>query len=98
MLHQFMKKKSHSNVKFVLTTVLKNCLKKHIVSVHEEERPFKCDICEFRCSQKGNMTTHVASVHEGKKPFKCGLCDYSCSANRSMKKHVASVHEEERPL
>ena len=62
------------------------------MSVHEEKKPFKCDICDYRCSQKSNMNKHVASVHEGKKPFKCDICDYSFSQKSVMKSHVESVH------
>ena len=41
-------------------------MNKHVASVHGGKKPFKCDICDLRCSQKGNMKTHVASVHEEK--------------------------------
>ena len=81
-----MKVKSHSNVTFVTTYVLKRA------SVHEEKKPFKCDICDYRCSYKGSMNRHVSSVHEEKKPFKCDICDYSFSQKSVMKSHVESVH------
>ena len=42
-------------------------MKTHAASVHEGKKPFKCDICDYRCSLKGSMKTHVSSVHEGKK-------------------------------
>ena len=51
----------------------KGDLKKHVVSVHEEKKPFKCEICDYSCSLKNNMKRHVESVHEGKKAFKCDL-------------------------
>ena len=68
-------------------------MKSHVASVHEGKKPFKCDICDYSCSQKGHMKTHVESVHEGKKSFKCDICDYSCSQKSGMKTHVESVHE-----
>ena len=55
--------------------------------VHEKKKPFKCDICDYSCSQKGNMKKHAESVHERKKSFKCDICDYSCSQKGTMKKH-----------
>ena len=67
-------------------------------AIHEGKKPFKCDICDYRCSRKGNMKTHVALVHEGKKPFKCDICDYSCLLKNSMKTHVESVHEEKKVI
>ena len=49
----------------------KGSMKVHVSSVHEEKKPFKCEICHHTCSQKGHLKKHVDSVHEGKKPFKC---------------------------
>ena len=31
-------------------------LKKHIASVHEKKKPFKCEICDYNFSQKYTMT------------------------------------------
>ena len=41
-------------------------MKQHILSVHEDNKPFKCDICDFMSSLKSNLNRHVASVHEEK--------------------------------
>ena len=38
----------------------------HTKLVHGGEKPFKCDICDYRSSQKGYLKSHVASIHEGK--------------------------------
>ena len=65
-------------------------------SVHEGIKPFKCDICDYYCSQKSDMNTYVVSVHEGKKPFKCDICEYRCSLNQQMKQHVTKNHEENK--
>ena len=61
-------------------------MKKHVASVHEGKKPFKCDLCGYRGSDKGNLKRHVSSVHEGNKPFKCEICDYSCSLKDNMEK------------
>ena len=37
-------------------------MKQHVLSVHEGKKPFKCDICDYSCSQKGHMKTHVATA------------------------------------
>lgn len=38
---------------------------KHIVAVHDKEKPFVCDMsgCEFRCSQSSNLSTHYKQEH-----------------------------------
>ena len=66
----------------------KTTLAQHI-KIHEGKKPFRCDICDYSCSQKSNMKTHVASVHEEKKPFKCNICEYGCSTKSILNKHIA---------
>ena len=67
-------------------------LKIHISSVHEEEKPFKCGICQASFSAKGDMNRHISSVHEKKKPFNCGVCQASFSTKGDMNRHISSVH------
>ena len=62
-------------------------MKSHVTYVHEGQKPFKCDICDYTSSGKNNMDKHVAAVHEEKKPFKCDSCDYQCSLKIHMKTH-----------
>ena len=45
---------------------------------HKEERPFKCDDCDYSSSQKSNLRKHIMT-HTGEKPFKCDDCGYSSS-------------------
>ena len=64
MLHWYMKQKRNSNVTCDYSCSLKGTMKTHVASVHEEKKPFKCDICDYSCSRKGNMNRHVSTVHE----------------------------------
>ena len=73
-------------------------MKIHVTSVHEKEKPCKCDFCEANFSLQSNLKKHIAFVHEGKKPFKCDVCDYICSQKWILVKHVSSVHEKKKPL
>ena len=41
-------------------------MNRHIASVHEELKPFICEICDNSFSQKSKMNKHVMSVHERK--------------------------------
>ena len=50
-------------------------MNKHIATVHEGKKQFKCDICNANFGQKGDRNRHVTTVHEGKKPFKCDICN-----------------------
>ena len=42
-------------------------MKTHIARVHEGKKPFKCGICDYRFSVKGDVKKHVTAVHEEKK-------------------------------
>ena len=68
-------------------------LNKHVESVHEESKPFKCKICDYKSATKGNLKRHIESVHEGIKPFKYTICDFKASEKRNLSKHIESVHE-----
>ena len=57
--------RKNSNVKFVTK---KNSLKKHVASVHEGIKPFKCKFCDYT-NLKSNMNRHI---HEENKAFQCG--------------------------
>ena len=59
-----------------------------LISVHEGEKPFKCTICDYKCSTNQHMTLHISSVHEDKKPFKCNICDKSFSETCAIKNHT----------
>ena len=51
-------------------------MNKHVLSVHEEENPFRCEICDYSFPLKSKMNKHVVSVHEEDNPFGCEICDY----------------------
>ena len=66
-------------------------LKKHISSVHEEEKPFECDICDTKFTAKQNR--HIVAIHEGRKPFKCDNCGTCFTQKSNMTKHISSFHK-----
>ena len=43
------------------------------MSIYEGKKPFKCDFCDYSCSQKMDVNKHIAAVHEGKKPFQWNI-------------------------
>jgi len=48
-------------------------LNRHIASVLEEIKPFKCTTCGANFAEKQALNIHTTSVHEKKKPFKCNV-------------------------
>ena len=86
--------KKHSIVKCVTTNLFKIVTwKKNVSWFHDGNKPFKCDISDYRSSRKSDLNKHVASVHEVNKPFKYDICDYSCSQKSHSNRNVESVHE-----
>ena len=66
---------------------------RHINSVHEDQKNYKCDLCDKAFTQIWNLKTHINSVHEGLKNHKCDLCDKNFSEAGNLKKHIKSVHK-----
>ena len=65
--------RNHSNLNFVL---LKYCakmsdLKRYILSVHEKNKPQKCQDCAASFAKESHLKRLGTSVHEGKQLFKC---------------------------
>ncbi len=61
---EFMKKRSHSNVK--LGFFVKREMNNHIASNHNGEKTFKCKLCDKCYVAKNGLGAHMVSFHEGK--------------------------------
>ena len=81
-----MKKKNIQLWSLSLQIFSKCILKKNVSWVLDRNKPFKCDICDYRSSRKSDLNKHVASVHEVNKPFKYDMCDHRCSQKSHSKK------------
>ena len=71
----------------------KKLFEKHVSFVHDGKRQFRCEVCDYKSSQKCDINKHIASVHEANRPLKYDICDYSCSQNSKSNENVESVHE-----
>ena len=47
---------------------------KYPLSVHENDRAFKCNHCDKAFKLNQELKVHIASVHEGKNPYECSIC------------------------
>lgn len=55
----------------------KTSMKSHFNRVHMKiniEKRWKCDLCNYKTSQKQQITSHMNSKHLKIKPFKCSIC------------------------
>uniref|UniRef100_A0A8D9APG6 Zinc finger protein 64 n=1 Tax=Cacopsylla melanoneura TaxID=428564 RepID=A0A8D9APG6_9HEMI len=69
-------------------------LNTHILTVHSriEDKPHKCDLCEFRTAYSQSLVIHFRT-HTGEKPFECSACNFKCTTSSSLKSHVKIHHE-----
>merc|ERR1712038_203424 len=59
-----------------------------------EEKPFKCEKCNFRTVHKKSLRSHDNEVHLKLKPHKCQLCDYASARKDGLKNHMVAQHKE----
>ena len=84
--------KNFSNVKFVTSNVLqKGTLNRHVSSVHERKKPFKCELCEKSFAVIPYMRNHFARIHKGEQHGICKICEYICSSKYTWNKSILNL-------
>ena len=78
------------SIPFKLITLF---VKRHIISIHEKKKPYKCPRCDKCFAQQGHINGHVRAVHEGIKDHQCPLCEYRCTTKQQINSHLLAVHE-----
>ena len=71
-------------------------MKKHIASVHDGTRSFKCEICGYCFSEKSHLIRHLSDIHgkvEKRMIFECEFCGSKHYDMKKLKNHVATIHE-----
>ena len=56
-------------------------------STDRKKKPFKCEVCDYRCADIYYLRTHMR-IHTGEKPHKCNVCGYSCAQSGALKVHM----------
>ena len=66
-------------------------IKHHISAVHKKVF-YECsfEACDYKASQKSQISLHIRSYHHGEKKFKCNNCDFRAFKKCTLQKHVDS--------
>lgn len=74
-------------------------LRRHLKTVHSDERPFKCHLCTSSFNRNHNLTIHVKVVHQRQRvyvkkhvPRLCDYCGKVLLSARSLDEHISSIH------
>ena len=71
-------------------------MRRHLSTVHDDKKPFKCSKCPSYYSRHRDLKSHVSIEHEGKNPLvnvECSKCSKTYSSQRHLEQHMARVHE-----
>ncbi|GBP77944.1 Zinc finger protein 233 [Eumeta japonica] len=72
-----------------------NYFKTKISAQADQEKPYKCELCDYSGSRVGYLQVHMRT-HTGEKPFKCKHCEYSAHRMGSLQSHMRT-HSGEKP-
>ena len=70
-------------------------LKHHLATVHVAEKPFQCDLCDYKAKAARFVHRHKQQVHDKILPHVCHVCGKGFFTAFMMKNHMANVHHSE---
>ena len=59
--------------------------------VNDQRKQYKCQHCNYRAINSGNLKVHVQTKHEGIK-YPCQQCDYQATQSCSLQRHIKLKH------
>ena len=62
------------------------------MAIHEQSKPFKCNLCDYETARKISLTQHHLKIHN-KDPYKCPDCEFSTFKKSHLTLHQA-IHKQ----
>ncbi|XP_051157083.1 zinc finger protein 160-like [Leptopilina boulardi] len=80
-------------------------IKRHVRTIHTNEKPYKCRYCTYASSTLENLRKHILSttLHIGKTIYECDVCKekgldpYCTNFAKELKAHFIEEHSDEFP-
>ena len=63
------------------------------ISRHKRPKKFKCDLCDYKVTEKKCLVDHINVVHLQDKSLKCDKCDYATGSKGSYDLHMRTPHD-----
>lgn len=71
----------------------RNKLVRHQKTVHSEERPYQCEMCEKTFKRNDGLLGHIRVVHMGQKySYRCKFCSERFPQQSILNQHVKAIH------
>ena len=84
-------KEGNTNAIFICKSSFVNrCgLTLHVKTIHFQERKYPCKTCDYKATQKSNLSIHIKAVHQDNErdKIKCTDCDYQTVRQSDLTKH-----------
>ena len=74
------------------STIHRQAFKRHMATLHSDERPFKCNYCDSSFKTKLILVQHER-IHTGERPYKCKYCEKAFRQQKQCKTHQ-DIHEQ----
>ena len=70
----------------------------HIATLHLNEKPHKCDKCDYSHATNVGLKNHKLYFHPKGNAHMCHICPYKSHHKSNLKQHIQVVHEKEKPF
>ena len=68
-------------------------VRRHHREVHEmKDKKVECDMCDYKCTQKGYLKKHKEVVHFKTKKAKCEICYKEFTQKYQLQRHMKVMH------
>lgn len=70
----------------------KRLMLRHVLTIHEKQKPYKCKLCNYSSAYKHHLKRHHTKRHQ-RPLLTCNLCEFTTDEASKLKNHSASHPE-----